>query len=152
MKPHHKTALACCVAALACGCASITGDGSLQTVSVQTFSDPDTELEGAKCGISNDEGTWFITTPGTTAVHRSNKDLRVVCKKSESAPGTADVASKTKYQMWGNIIRGGGLGALVDHNNGTAYEYPTLIKIYMGRNNTPAAEVNTDASPVVQIE
>lgn len=35
--------------------------------------------------------------------------------------------------MWGNIVLGGGIGAIVDHNNGTAYEYPSLLKIYMGR-------------------
>lgn len=152
MNLHLKTAVAGCVAVLACGCASVTGNGSLQTVSVQTFSDPYTEIEGAKCGISNDEGTWFISTPGTAVVHRSNKDLQVVCKKAETAPGSANVASKTKYQMWGNIIRGGGLGVLVDHSNGTGYEYPNLIKVYMGSNKTPAADVNTDASSAIQSE
>ena len=54
--------------------------------------------------------------------------------------------------MWGNIIRGGGLGVLVDHSNGTGYEYPNLIKVYMGSNKTPAADVNTDASSAIQSE
>ena len=34
--------------------------------------------------------------------------------------------------MFGNIILGGGIGAIIDHNNGSAYEYPTVIDILMG--------------------
>lgn len=34
--------------------------------------------------------------------------------------------------MFGNIIFGGGIGAIVDHNNGSAYEYPTFIQVLMG--------------------
>ena len=37
--------------------------------------------------------------------------------------------------MFGNIIFGGGVGAIIDHNNGSAYEYPALIKIFMGKTN-----------------
>ena len=61
--------------------------------------------------------------------------LQVVCKKSGSDIGTANVVSRTKGNMFGNIILGGGIGAIVDHNNGAAYEYPGLIKVYMGRTN-----------------
>lgn len=34
--------------------------------------------------------------------------------------------------MFGNIIFGGGIGAVIDHNTGSAYEYPTLIQVVMG--------------------
>lgn len=34
--------------------------------------------------------------------------------------------------MLGNIIFGGGIGAIIDHNQGTAYEYPTLLQIILG--------------------
>ena len=37
--------------------------------------------------------------------------------------------------MWANIIIGGGIGAVIDHNNGAGYEYPSLIKVFMGRLN-----------------
>jgi hypothetical protein len=33
--------------------------------------------------------------------------------------------------MWGNIIIGGGIGAIVDHNNGSAYDYPDVVRIPM---------------------
>lgn len=60
--------------------------------------------------------------------------------------GTASVVSRTKGNMWGNFILGGGIGAVIDHNNGAAYEYPGLIKIYMGRSNQKIDETSPQAS------
>jgi len=37
--------------------------------------------------------------------------------------------------MFGNILLGGGIGAVVDHNNGSAYEYPSFIQVTMGINS-----------------
>ena len=124
-----------CVLFVLAGCATISGSGSNQSISVQTFATDGSEIEGVKCDMTNDEGTWFVMTPGSTTVHKSNKDLQVVCKKSGIDIGTANVVSRTKGNMFGNIILGGGIGAIVDHNNGAAYEYPGLIKVYMGRTN-----------------
>lgn len=121
--------------ALLTGCATVTGSGSNQAISVQTYSPSGVELDGAKCDMTNDEGTWFVVTPGSTTIHRSNKDLQVICKKPGMDAGTASVVSRTKGNMFGNIILGGGIGAVIDHNNGTAYEYPSLVKIFMGRSN-----------------
>ncbi len=36
--------------------------------------------------------------------------------------------------MWGNILFGGGIGAIVDHNKGTAYSYPDWVKVILGDN------------------
>lgn len=36
--------------------------------------------------------------------------------------------------MWGNILFGGGIGAIVDHNKGTAYSYPDWVKVVLGDN------------------
>ena len=129
----------CVLLTIACvyltGCATISGSGSTQSVSVQTFAADGNEVEGVKCDMTNDEGTWFVLTPGSTIVHRSNKDLQVICKKTGMDVGTANVVSRTKGNMWGNILLGGGVGAIIDHNNGTAYEYPGLFKIFMGQSN-----------------
>jgi hypothetical protein len=120
---------------LATGCSTISGSGTSQSISVQTFASDGNEVEGAKCDMLNDEGTWFVTTPGSTTVHRSNKDLQVTCKKMGSDVGIANIVSRTKGNMFGNILFGGGIGAVIDHNNGSAYEYPALVKIFMGRIN-----------------
>ena len=131
----NKTIFVIATSFLFVGCSTITGSGSTQSLSVQTFTTDGKDVEGAKCEMTNDEGTWFVTTPGSTIVQRSNKDLQVVCKKTGIDVGTANVVSKTKGNMFGNILLGGGIGAIVDHNNGSAYDYPALIKIYMGRIN-----------------
>jgi hypothetical protein len=34
--------------------------------------------------------------------------------------------------MFGNIIFGGGIGAIIDHSNGTGYDYPNQIPVRMG--------------------
>ncbi len=117
------------------GCSTLSGSGTSQPVSVQTFNSEGKEVDGAKCDMTNDEGTWFVVTPGSSVIRRSNKDLMVICKKPGLDVGTANVVSRTKGNMWGNVILGGGIGAVIDHNNGSAYEYPGLIKIFMGRSN-----------------
>lgn len=113
------------------GCASITGT-TLQSVSVQTVDKESKEVSGSACELSNNKGKWFVTTPGSVNINRSNDDLSVVCKKDGYEPGRASVVSDTKGSMFGNIIFGGGIGAIVDHNSGAAYEYPTLLQVEMG--------------------
>jgi hypothetical protein len=34
--------------------------------------------------------------------------------------------------MFGNIIFGGGIGAIIDHNKGTGYDYPDNLPVKMG--------------------
>lgn len=145
-KNQCKTLFVISISSLFVGCSTITGSGSTQSLSVQTFSLDGKDVEGAKCEMTNDEGTWFVTTPGSTIVQRSNKDLQVVCKKTGIDVGTANVVSKTKGNMFGNILLGGGIGAIVDHNNGTAYDYPALIKIYMGRINQKIEDKSVESS------
>jgi len=111
----------------------MTAGGTLQPVSVQTFAPDGSEVEDVRCEMSNDEGTWFVMAPGSTIVRRSNKDLQVSCKKAGMDAGFAAVASSTKANIWGNMLAGGGVGVMIDHNNGSAYEYPGLIKISMER-------------------
>ena len=127
-------------ALLSTGCSTITGSGTTQPVSVQTFAADGQDVDGARCEMTNDEGSWFVVTPGSTVVRRSNKDLQVICKKTGIDVGTANVVSRTKGNMFGNIILGGGVGAIIDHNNGSAYEYPSLIKIFMGKMNQKIEE------------
>jgi len=126
--------LVVCVLALSfvmTGCSSITSTVN-QSVSVQTLGQTGTEIIGASCELTNSKGKWFITTPGSTSIHRSNDDMQVLCKKESLENGRASVVSDTKGSMFGNILFGGGIGAIVDHSNGSAYEYPTVINIVMG--------------------
>jgi len=113
------------------GCASITGTTG-QSVSVETRSSEGV-VSGAQCEMANSKGKWYVQTPGSTQIRRSNDDLIVTCQKDGFEPGTQSVESVTKGSMWGNIVFGGGIGAVVDHNSGAAYEYPTLIQVVINR-------------------
>jgi len=119
------------VLAISSGCASITGTTN-QSISVQTREQAGKEVSGAACELSNSKGKWFITSPGSVTVTRSNDDMQVLCNKKDSEPGRASVVSATKGAMFGNILLGGGIGAIIDHNSGAAYEYPAFIQVIMG--------------------
>jgi hypothetical protein len=132
------------------GCASITGTTN-QNVSVQTKESTGPELVGAACELSNKKGKWFITTPGTVGISRSNDDIQVICTKDGYLPGKQGVVSDTKGMMFGNIIFGGGIGAIVDHNSGAAYEYPSMIQIVMSRIAKVADAVTSSLMPTVVV-
>jgi len=125
-----------CVAVLTTGCSTLTGDGTSQNLSVMTYTPDNKDLAGAMCELKNDEGTWTGVTPASVMVHRSNKDLLVNCSKEGYKNARANVVSKTKSNMWGNLIFGGGVGAIIDHNNGSAYQYPPVLKLIMGQDST----------------
>jgi hypothetical protein len=50
------------------GCATISGSGTTQPLSVVALASDGSEVEGVKCDMSNDEGTWYVNTPGSTTV------------------------------------------------------------------------------------
>lgn len=121
---------------LTAGCSTLTADGTGQNLSVLTYTTDNKDLTGATCELKNDEGTWTAVTPASVMIRRSNKDLMVKCTKPGLSDARANVVSKTKANMWGNIILGGGIGAIIDHNNGSAYEYPPVLKLIMGQDST----------------
>lgn len=118
------------------GCSTLTGEGTSQNLSLMAYTADSKDLVGANCELKNDEGAWTAVTPANVMVHRSNKDLLVKCTKEGYSDARANVVSKTKANMFGNIIFGGGIGAIIDHNNGSAYSYPPIIKMTMGQETT----------------
>lgn len=139
------------LASITSGCASVTGSPN-QSVSIQTREQDGKEISGAKCDLTNKRGTWFVTTPGSVSIHRSNDDMQIICRKDGHENGRAAVVSETKGSMFGNIILGGGIGAIVDHSNGSAYEYPTFIQIVMGaftKIEPPPRDPPTNSNPMM---
>lgn len=133
------------IALLTSGCASIV-NGQNQSLSVQTRSKVGANVSGASCKLSNDKGTWFVTTPGTTTVHRSYENLLLTCEKEGFETGTLASKSSTKGMAFGNILFGGVIGAGVDVSTGAAYDYPELIVVEMGPVFAPAALPSTVAT------
>lgn len=117
------------------GCATVTGSTN-QTLAVQTLLRSGPEVGGVGCELTNDKGRWFMVSPGSISVRRSNEDMQVYCNKKGYESGRATVVSDTKSEIFGNVLVGGGIGALVDHRNGAAYAYPGLIRIILGESLT----------------
>jgi subtilisin family serine protease len=57
--------------------------------------------------------------------------------------------------MFGNLIIGGVVGAVIDHSSGTAYEYPEIVKVVMGQFTTlqlPPGPAPAQAQPQAQAQ
>lgn len=130
---HQAVIIAITLQSLLTGCASITKDSN-QAVKIETYTKENIAVAGVKCSAKNERGEWVATTPGVVNVHRSGQNLLVNCVKEGEQAGVATVVSRANGGMFGNILFGGGIGAIIDHNKGTAYSYPDWIRVIMGDN------------------
>lgn len=113
------------------GCASITKD-AMQPVRVDTYSKTNEVVKDAKCTGKNERGEFSTDSNGTMRPHRSGENLVVTCTKDGQEKGMATLVSRANGGMFGNILFGGGIGAIIDHNKGTAYSYPDWVRVIMG--------------------
>jgi hypothetical protein len=113
------------------GCATVTG-GETQNLTVETRNAQGQPVAKANCTLANDKGTWKVESPGTVQVRKSAKDLMVECQKDGLQNGSVKAISRVRPAMFGNALIGGGIGAIVDHRKGTAYDYPTPLSVTMG--------------------
>ena len=123
------------VAALSGGCATITSS-EMQSLSLTTHAEDGKIVEKALCTLKNDKGDWKSDSPSFIAVRRSAEDLTVECKKDGHPDGYLRAISRAAGGMFGNIIFGGGIGAIIDHSKGTGYDYPDNLPVKMGQSLT----------------
>ena len=128
------------------GCASITND-TTTPVRFETFSAAGVEIKDAECKLENDYGQQNIKTPATVNVRRSSKDLQVTCAKPGEVDGRGVAISRANAGMAGNILFGGGIGAIIDHNKGTAYTYPQWVQVVMGKLLTFDRRADVEGQP-----
>jgi uncharacterized protein YceK len=113
------------------GCASITGS-EMQALSITATDSTGKTVDQAECSLDNDKGHWTAKTPSFVTVHRSAEDLVVVCKKEGLVDGVLKAISRAAGSMFGNIVFGGGIGAIIDHNKGNGYNYADELPVKMG--------------------
>lgn len=111
------------------GCSTITQSESQPLSLTATYEGKPVE---ASCLLKNDKGSWDSKAPANVSVRKSNEDLEVTCKKEGMPDGLLKAISRAAGSMFGNIILGGGIGAIIDHNKGTAYDYPDQLPVKMG--------------------
>lgn len=116
---------------LVSGCSTIT-QSETQRLSV-TATHEGAPLKDADCSLTNDKGTWTARAPGQVDVRKSGENLNVVCRKEGFVDGLLTAISRAAGSMFGNIIFGGGIGALIDHSKGTGYDYPNNLPVEMGK-------------------
>lgn len=127
-----KKLLAMSVALALTGCASVMNE-TTHGMKVETKTVGGESVAGAECKFINDYGTSTGKSGDVVTVRRSSKDLEIVCKAPNSPDAAGRAISRTNGGMWGNILIGGGIGAVVDHNRGTAYTYPTWVQLIFGK-------------------
>jgi hypothetical protein len=122
-------------ALLSSGCATITSS-DVQQLSLTTRDADGKAVDNVQCTLRNDRGTWKAVSPGFVDIRRSAEDLIVECKKEGQPDGLLRAISRAAGGMFGNIIFGGGIGAIIDHSRGTGYNYPDELPVRMGSSVT----------------
>lgn len=120
---------------LCAGCASVT-QGTTHTLRIDTETAQGQIIDDADCELSNDQGTTTARSGSSTIVRRSSKDLEIRCIKAGLPDASGRLVSRANAGLAGNILLGGAIGAVVDHNSGAAYTYPTWIKLVFGEHAT----------------
>jgi uncharacterized protein YceK len=133
------------------GCASVVNDAT-HPMKLETKTEAGAMVSGAECRLTNDYGTATVRSGETTQVRRSNKDLDIVCKDPNNPDASARAISRANGGMWGNIILGGGIGAIIDHNKGTAYTYPTWIQLVFGKTLVFDRTAEKEGAPTPGVE
>lgn len=129
------------------GCASIVNDTN-QPIKLETKTESGATVAGADCKITNDRGVVSVKSGETAQVHRSDTDLDIVCTHPQNTNATARGISRANAGLAGNLIFGGGIGAIIDHSKGTAYTYPTWMQLVFGKTLVFDRKTETEGQPV----
>ncbi|AVS79681.1 hypothetical protein C8246_15215 [Paracidovorax avenae] len=130
------------------GCASVMND-TTQPMKIETRNDKGDLVSGAECNVTNDYGTTAVKSGVTSQVRRSGKDLDIVCKDPQHPDAIGRGISRANAGLAGNIIFGSGIGAIIDHNKGTAYTYPTWVQLVFGQTLVFDRSAEKEGAPVI---
>lgn len=129
-------------------CASITAEKT-QLVRVDALDEQGAVVADAKCELTNDKGVYEIDSGKHAMVNKSGEDLNISCRSAQRSDEASGVAiSRAGAGMFGNILFGGGIGAIIDHNRGTAYNYPEWVQVVFGRIFTFDRSHHKDGQPM----
>jgi hypothetical protein len=79
---------------------------------------------GGECALRNKRESYQTQIPASVLVRRSDGPLVYDCTTSDGRKANGSINSKVGQTMAGNIIFGGGIGAVIDANNDMHREYP----------------------------
>ena len=125
------------------GCSTITQSEGQSLALTATYQGKPVD---PTCQLKNDKGSWDSKAPANVTVRKSGEDLEVTCKKEGMPDGLLKAISRAADSMWGNIVFGGGIGAIIDHNKGTGYDYPDQLPVKMGESVVVDKKASTQAA------
>lgn len=146
-----KSLAALTAAVLTVGCATVMND-TTQPVRVETQTAAGQTVNGADCRLTNDAGTITMKSGDTVPVRRSGQDLDIVCKHADHPDAQGRAISRANAGLAGNILIGGGIGAIIDHSKGTAYTYPSWLQLVFGRTLIFDRRAEKDGQPMAGVE
>jgi len=120
-----KLALLALVSVLS-GCATLL-DEDTQEISV-SLQCKERQVR-AQCVAENSKGRWSFRAPGVVQVNNDIGDLKVSCKVQYMPQFTVSVSAMPSWNMAGNILLGGIIGAAYDLHNNTGLKYPETVSI-----------------------
>jgi hypothetical protein len=126
MKSLSKLALAMTLVGVLSGCASMLDEDTQEvTVNMLCYDKP----VRAQCVAENSRGRWPFKVPGTVEVKNEYGDLSITCKLPYYPPFTVAAPALPSWNMAGNLLLGGLVGAAYDVHNNTGLKYPETINI-----------------------
>lgn len=147
LRYSSRVLMSICFVAGIQGCATISSDKT-QPITLQATCSGEI-VSGATCELTNSKGSYAAQTPGSISINKSFGDLTIACKKGAAA-GAVTLKSSSTGMTWGNILLGGGIGALVDMKTGAGYEYQNSVTVPMiGECNGNVAD--TDFKPTTEL-
>jgi hypothetical protein len=112
------------------GCASIVSERD-QAIMVVAIAD-NKNISDVRCVVTNENGTWEVTTPGYVNIKKAHGDLTITCKKDDYR-GTTTLESKSDKSVIGSWAMGGLIGYGIDKSTGAGFSYPPNIIVTMNK-------------------
>jgi hypothetical protein len=108
------------------GCATLL-DEDIQEIAVSLQCKE--RMVRAQCVAENSKGRWSFRAPGMVQVNNHIGDLNISCKVQYMPQFTVSVSAMPTWNMAGNILLGGIIGAAYDLHNNTGFKYPETVSI-----------------------
>ena len=108
------------------GCATLL-DEDTQEISVSLQCKE--RMVRAQCVAENSKGRWSFRAPGLVQVNNDYSDLNITCKVQYMPQFTVSVPALPTWNLAGNLVLGGIIGAAYDLHNNTGLKYPETVSI-----------------------
>lgn len=144
----RKTLIAFTLVGTVSGCASVLEDKT-QPIKVETLDQEGNKVVGAKCELQNDRGAFNVESPNTVFVRKSGGELVITCNAPEQPVADGKLISRVGGTVFGNILLGGAIGAIVDTASGVAFNYPEWVQLVFGESLTFDRSNHKAAQPTV---